>query len=211
MKLERIIFLFVSGLFFFSSCKWGSDKAPKEKEPILMKKDQPRSKNDTTPQKAPIINIVETTELPMTVMYVRDSALNSERLSKKLADIYGKKLIEAAEKYQLKVVGAPMAWFKSQKAPFFFEAGMPIEKAPKKKIKGVLIKKTGSKRALVAHYFGPYQETAQAYQAIKEFLKDNHKKSSSMPYEIYVDDPYDSEMNLKDPYKVQTDIIFPYE
>jgi effector-binding domain-containing protein len=211
MKLNHIILFSILALFIFPSCNWGDDKENKEKEPILMKKDQPRSKNDTTPQTAPVINIVDTTELAMTVIYVKDSALNSERLSQKLADIYGKKLSETITKYQLKVVGAPMAWYKSQKAPFFFEAGIPIEKAPKKKIKGFLVKKTGSKRALVAHYFGPYQETAQAYQAMKEFLKDNHKKSSATPYEIYVDDPYDSEMNLKDPYKVQTDIIFPYE
>ena len=204
--------LFVSmASMLFVSCNFGEQDAPKEKAPIQMKKDMPRAKNDSTPQIAPIINITDTTELPMTVVYIKDSALNSERLSKKLADIYGNKLAMLVKKHQLKVIAPPIAWFKSQKAPFFFEAGLPVEKAPKKKIKGLLIKKTGSKRALIAHYFGPYAETAQAYQALKEWLKENKKKQTSAPYEVYIDDPYDSELNLKDPYKVQTDIIFPYQ
>jgi len=211
MKLKSIILSLLCVSFILSSCLWGDEKDAKEKEPILMKKDKPRAKNDTTPQIAPIINIVDTTELPMVVIYIKDSAMNSERLSQKLSDIYGKKLQEIIAKYQLKMTGPPMAWYKNQKAPFFFEAGIPIEKAPKKKIKGVYIKNTGKKRALIAHYFGPYAETAQAYQAMKEFLKESNKKQTSAPYEVYVDDPYDSENNLKDPYKVQTDIIFPYQ
>ncbi len=211
MILKSIHFFIAIAVLTLASCDFGKQDAPKEKAPIQMKKDKPRAKNDSTPQLAPIINITDTTELVMTVIYIKDSAINSERLSKKLADIYGNKLAELVKKHQLKVIAPPMAWYKSQKAPFFFEAGLPVEKAPKKKIKGLLVKKTGNKRALIAHYFGPYAETAQAYQAMKEWLKENKKKQTTAPYEIYIDDPYDSELNLKDPYKVQTDIVFPYQ
>jgi effector-binding domain-containing protein len=141
---------------------------------------------------------------------VKDSAINNIRLSQKLAKIYGIKLAELIKKNKLKVTGPPMAWYKTQKAPFFFEAGIPVDRKPKKLPKGFIIKQTGGVRAVVAHYFGPYEETPQGYAVLKEWIEDEHKSIAAPPYEIYVSDPIGKDGQPLDPYKVETDIVYPY-
>ena len=211
MKLNSLpAILFVSFIFNFLISCGGDDKNVTEKESVVLKNDKPRSKNDTTPRSAPIINISDTTAYPYFVICIKDSAINSVRLSQKLAKIYSERLVDIIRKNKLKVVGPPMAWYKSQRAPFFFEAGFPVDKKPTKLAKGVTFKKTGGVRTIVAHFYGPYTETVQAYQALKDWLKDNNKKQAGPPYEIYIGNPIDKDGHLVDPYKVQTDIIFPY-
>ncbi|HMU11617.1 MAG TPA: GyrI-like domain-containing protein, partial [Ferruginibacter sp.] len=62
---------------------------------------------------------------------------------------------------------------------------------------------------VVAHFFGPYDLMSQGYDAIKEWMKMNKKSSAGAPYEIYMTDPVDKNGKPLDPYKVQTDIVFP--
>jgi effector-binding domain-containing protein len=203
--------LFPAALILFVSCGGGDHKEPvKQKEPIILKKDNPVSKNDTTPNSAPIINLTDTVARKYTVLYIKDSAITSVRLSQKLASIYGARLGEIIRKNKLKTTGAPMAWYKNQKAPFFFEAGIPVDKKPAVLPKGVFSRNIGGDSAVVAHYYGPYEEMVQAYDVLKEWLKDRKKKSTSPPYEVYVGDPIDKNGKPIDPYKVQTDIIFPH-
>ncbi len=53
--------------------------------------------------------------------------------------------------------------------------------------------------------------TKQAYEALYERLKEEKpRKKPGKAYEVYVDDPADEKGNLKNPFKVQTDIILPY-
>jgi hypothetical protein len=40
-------------------------------------------------------------------------------------------------------------------------------------------------------------------------MKDNKKMAAGAPFEMYVTDPVDKNGKPVDPYKVQTDIIFP--
>ena len=47
------------------------------------------------------------------------------------------------------------------------------------------------------------------HDAIKEYMKDNKKVAAGAPYEIYITDPIDKEGKAVDPYKIQTDIVFP--
>ncbi len=212
MKLRFVRYSIFIGSSFFGlfSCGDGKKNDYNEAAPIILKSNKLRSKNDSTPRSAPIINITDTTAFPYTVICIKDSASNNIRLGQKLAKIYGERLVDIIRKNKLKVVGPPMAWYKSQKAPFFFEAGLPVDRAPKKLTKGISIKQTGGPKAIVAHYFGPYEETVQAYQALKDWLKDENKTSAGAPYEIYISDPIDKHGNPVDPYKVQTDIVFPY-
>jgi effector-binding domain-containing protein len=128
----------------------------------------------------------------------------------KLSQIYGVQLAALFKKGDIKMMGAPMAWYKSQKAPYFFEAGVPINKVPTKLPKGVYIKQTPTDSALVAHFYGPYNLLPQGYTALKEWLTDNKKKAKDAPYEVYVGDVIDKEGKPKDPYKIQTDIVFPH-
>jgi effector-binding domain-containing protein len=51
----------------------------------------------------------------------------------------------------------------------------------------------------------------QAYDAIGDWMKGNKKKLNGKPYEVYVDDPMDKDGKMKDPYKVRTDVIFPWK
>lgn len=201
---------FVSLTLLIISCKDDKQAPTVDKSTIIVKSNKPRSKNDTTPRSVPIINISDTIELSSIVLCVKDSAINNVRLSQKLAKIYGIKLAELIKKNKLKVTGPPMAWYKTQKAPFFFEAGIPVDKKPKKLPKGFVIKQTGGVRAIMAHYFGPYEETPQAYSVLKDWIKDEHKSIAAPPYEIYVSDPIGKDGQPIDPYKVETDIVYPY-
>jgi effector-binding domain-containing protein len=207
MKLYFSIFLLGISLI---ACNDVKDK-DKVKPTVLVKKDVPLGKNDTITRSAPIINITDTTENNLYVLCFKDSAINTIRLSEKLGIIYGQKIDGIIKKSKISPIGPPMAWYKSQKAPFFFEAGIPVTKKIAKLPKGAYYKKLGGTRVVVAHFHGPYEETVQAYQALKEWLADAHKKQNGASYEIYVDDPVDEKGNVKDPYKVQTDIVIPYK
>ncbi len=206
-----LLYLLILFSIFLSSCGNNDQtNSPTDHPPIIIKKDKPNNK-DNNPQNAPIINITDTVSVPGNVLCFKDSAINGERLSQKLTLIFTEKIGLLVKKYNLKIIGPPMAWYKTQKAPFFFEAGIPIDKKVLKKLpKGAFIKHMNKDSAVVAHYFGPYEETSQAYGILKEWLTDQHKKQTTAPYEIYIGDPLDKEGKPIDPYKVQTDIVFPH-
>jgi effector-binding domain-containing protein len=153
---------------------------------------------------------VDTVSVKYIVVYIKDTAASSQRISEKLAGIYDTKLPAFIAKNNLKIVGPPIAWYKSNKAPFFFEAGFPVDKKPLKLARGILVKNIGGDSAVLAHFYGPYSSTFMAYEALTDWLKEKTKKTSGLPYEIYVTDPVDKDGKPIDPYKVQTDIVFPH-
>lgn len=161
-----------------------------------------------TARKAPIINITDTLSIKHFVLCIKDSAASSERIAMKLATIYSTKLPAIIKKNKLKITGVPMAWYKSQKAPYFFEAGYPVDKKPTKLPPGVTIKQIGTDSVVVAHFYGPYDLTRQAYTALQDWLKEHNKKMIQPAYEMYIDEAREKDGKLKDPYKVQTDIVF---
>lgn len=168
-----------------------------------------KKKPETATEKPAIINIFDSLAPKRIVLYMKDSAKTFERISLKLGTIYGVKLAEVLKKNGLKMTGAPMAWYKSQKAPYFFEAGVPVNKKPAKLPANVFVKETGADSVTMAHFYGPYNLLGQGYDAIKERLKDENKTASAAPYEIYIDDPVDKKGKPVDPYKIRTDIVFP--
>lgn len=210
MKLNTFIASIVSFcILFISSCE--NNKSTSSENPIVLKNDKPRSKKDTTLiENAPIINIADTVALGFNIISIKDSASNGKRLSTKLDIIYKERLEEIIKKNKLNKTGAPIAWYKKLKAPFYFEAGIPVDKKPGKLPKGIVFKKISKTRVIVAHYFGPYTETNLAYQALKDWLKDEHKTQSGEAYEVYVGEALDEDGKPVDPYKVQTDIVIPY-
>ncbi len=211
-SLRNLFYLVaVSSVLIPASCKDKEEDNAKAKEiPLVLKKDSSTAKKSSASQNAPIINITDSVAPKANVIYIKDSAATSLRLSQKLAQIYGTKLGAVIKQQKLKVTGAPIAWYRTQKAPFFFEAGLPVDKKPTKLAKNVLFKTIGGDSALIAHYYGPYEQTGAAYEALTDWLKGRKKKLKSPAYEIYVTDPVDKKGNLVDPYKVQTDIIFPH-
>lgn len=167
------------------------------------------NKEKVNTEKPGIINILDTVSPKRIVVYMKDSAKTFERISMKLGAIYGVKLAEVLKKNNLKMAGAPMAWYKSQKAPYFFEAGVAINKKPAKLPKNVFVREMAADSVTMAHFYGPYNLLAQGYDAIKERMKDEKKTGTGAPYEIYIDDPVDATGKPKDPYRIRTDIVFP--
>ncbi|MEO6731118.1 MAG: GyrI-like domain-containing protein [Ferruginibacter sp.] len=162
-------------------------------------------------KKGPVINIGDTLSVKQIVLTMKDSAATMDRIGTKLGEIYGVKLAAVIKKNNLKTTGAPMAWYKGTKAPYFFEAGIPVDKKPAKLPAGMYVKQTGIDSIVVAHFYGPYDMLPQAYDALNEWVKDRKKKIKGAPYEVYVDDPLDSTGKPKDPYKVRTDVVFAWK
>lgn len=195
-----------------------NNQTQKEKEPAIIKStDSPMVKKAKSSEAAlptnrpPIINITDTLSVKQLVLCIKDSAANYDRISLKLGQLYGVKLAAVIKKNSLKVTGQPMAWYKTRKAPYFFEAGIPVDKRPRKLPANAFIKEIGVDSVIVAHFYGGYDLLPQAYEALTDIIKDRKRTLKSKPYEIYVDDPMDKEGKLKDPYKVQTDVVFPWK
>ena len=209
MKFYSSVILIIFFSVVFLSCKDSKEKPPPP--PPLVKKETVTNNKTEIPQKGPIINIVDTVEIKRIVLCVKDSSATSAYMSTKLSNIYNKKIPDAIAAAKLKRAGQPMAWYKSQKAPFFFEVGIPVDKVPVKMAKGFFIKKTGGDSALVAHFFGPNVMTNIGYDAVTEMLKERNRKKAAPAYEIYIDNPFEVKKGKTDPYKQQTDIVMPYK
>jgi len=156
-----------------------------------------------------IINMLDSVSPRRIVIYMKDSAKTFDRISLKLGMIYGVKLADVLKKNNLKMASAPIAWYRTQKAPYFFEAGVTVAKRPAKLPKNVLVREMAPDSVVIAHFYGPYSLLNQGYDAVKERLKDQKRTIGGAPYEIYIDDPVDKNGKAVDPYKVRTDIIFP--
>lgn len=201
-----------AGLFLtvFAACSNKKQEKKEEPEKIIYKIDTSKEKQAPIESRAPIINIVDTITAREIVVFVKDSAKSSDRIGIKLERIYRKTLPEFFKKNKIVKTGPRIAWFKTSSAPFFFEAGFPVNKKPSKKEKNILVKEIGGDSALIAHFYGPYHLTFEAYEVLSDRLKTLHKKSSASPYEKYVTAPIDSTGKAIDPYKVLTDIVFPH-
>ena len=202
----------IIALFLFSC---GGNTEEKKSEPEV-KKDTGAKKTEPTetpapPKRAPVINITDTISAKQLVIYMKDSAATAERLHVKLAEILGVKLDAVIKKNKLKKTGQPVAWYKNTKLPYFFEAGLPVDKKPSKLPPNVFTREIRVDSVTVAHFHGAYELLPQAYEALGDWMKGHKKKLDGKPYEVYVDDPMDKDGKMKDPYKVRTDVIFPWK
>ncbi len=207
--MKRLLLFNITLLLLYSCGGKKNEEAVPDRASIIYKKDTSDKKTSVEPPRPPIINIQDTIAMKRTVIVVRDSAATSQRIGVKLSSIYDTYLPAFCLKNKIKKTGPRMAWYKSSKAPFFFEAGFSVDKKPVHLEKNMFIKNIGGDSAVVAHYYGPYESTYLAYQAISEWMHDNHKKPSAQPYEVYIGDPFDEKGKRTDPYKILTEIIFP--
>ncbi len=210
MKLSLLVsFLPV----LIASCGSGEEeKVVVDPSEIQYKTDTPAAAQQLPENRPPIINIVDTVSLKYVVLLMKDSVSSSERLGYKMDSIYNKVLRKVISDNNLQVTGPRIAWYRSSSAPFFFEAGIPVNKKPSKKLpKNISIRNIGGDSSVIAHFYGPYPLSFQAYEAVREWMASGKKKSKGMPYEIYVDEPVDTNGVLKDPYRVRTDIVFPHK
>jgi effector-binding domain-containing protein len=211
IKFASHFFLMLIIFTLLYGCSNKNDKKNSETKKDTVVRSAIKRADPTSAKKAPVINIMDTVAVKQLVLCIKDSAATSDRIAIKLGQIYGVKLNTIIKNNKLKVVGPPMAWYRTSRAPFFFEAGLPVDRKPAKLPTGVTIKQIGQDSVVVAHFYGPYDITFQAYTALQDWLKDHKKKSTLPPYEVYVDDPIEKNGKLKDPYKVQTDIVFTWK
>ena len=208
IKGENLFTLLIC-ILISGACNTKKQPATNDKANIVIKKDSIKVEAGDPPVRPPIINIIDTVAVKYTVLYIKDSASSSDRISQKLAAIYSVRLAEVIKKEKLDITGPPIAWYRTTKAPFFFEAGLPVNKKPAKLPKGILVKNIGGDSAVIAHFYGPYSLTNMGYDALAEWVKDNKKKRKGFPYEIYVTEPVSKDGKPIDPYKSRTDIVYP--
>ena len=111
-------------------------KAP---PPVILRKATTSDLKKANEQTAPIINITDSVAPKSNIIYVKDSAATILRLSQKLATIYAVRLGAVMKQNKLKMTGAPLAWYRTQKAPYFFEAGLQVDKKPAKLPKNIIL------------------------------------------------------------------------
>lgn len=209
--MTKKMLLACAAAFLFAAC---GDNEPEKKtagptKGSTEKKEEAAATAET--KRPPIINITDTLSVKQTIIYMKDSAATPQRLQAKLAEIWNLKLGVVIQKNKLKANGRPTAWYKNNKPPYFFEAGIPVDKKPAKFPSNVFIRDIGTDSITVAHFYGHYDQLPQAYEALGDWMKSYKKKLDGKPYEVYVDDPMDKDGKMKDPYKVRTDVIFPWK
>ena len=160
--------------------------------------------NDTTRQ--PKMVVEDITVQPMIVLAIRDTATSMDQIGPTLARDYGE-IGTVMRNNGLQFAGAPMAWYHTEQAPFVLEAGIPVDKKPAATGGRVTIREVPQSKAVVVHFWGPYEQTGKAYEKIKEWLKKNNKTAKGAPFDRYITDP----TTVSDPYQVQTDIIQVYQ
>jgi effector-binding domain-containing protein len=206
MKTNYVLIVPLTLLILNTACNSSKEKAAPTITTVDNNKTEVLPNN---PQKGAVINMEDTVEIKRMVLCLKDSSKTREGMYAKLVEIYNKKIPDAIKANKLKIMGSPMAWHTMQKTSFFFEAGIPVDKAPTKPGKGMYMKSTGNDSVYIAHFFGPNELTTGAYEAIKEKAKENHKVTSSA-YEVYIDNPFITTTEPLDLYKLQTDIVFPF-
>jgi hypothetical protein len=202
MKTNISTLLFSITILLFTSCNNSNETKVPTVNPETPKTDS------VIVNKGPIINIEDTIAINQTVLCLKDSALTIESMMAKMENIYAVKIADVIKSNKLLVTGAPIAWQTIQKNAYFFEAGLPVNKAPTKFGKGMYIKNTNADSAVIAHFWGPLAQTKSAYDALAESLTDKHKTKADQ-YEIYKGTQFTS-LN-DDPYKQQTDIVVTYK
>ncbi|HYF30539.1 MAG TPA: GyrI-like domain-containing protein [Chitinophagaceae bacterium] len=159
---------------------------------------------DTTKQ--PRMTVEEITVQPMIVLAIKDTAATTAEIGPKLGKNYGT-IGAFMGQNNLQMTGAPLAWYYSEKEPFILEAGIPVNQKPSATHPSITVKEIPAAKAVVVHFWGPYELTPQAYDKIREWLKKNNKKAQGAPFDVYLTDP----TTVNDPYQVQTDIIQIYQ
>lgn len=194
---------FYTGLLALAiSC--GSKNSEEGKTDSLQTATDSTLSDSTAMAKEPTMQIEETTTATQYLMVMNDSAATPEEIGTKLGTIFGT-IGACAGKCKMETSGPPLAWYNGPNAPWKFVAGMPFKTKCEHPDAGISNKDLKGGKAVVVHFFGPYEMTGKAYEAAEGYIKEKNLTAGDAPYEVYIGDP----MVEKDPYKVQTDVVFP--
>lgn len=154
------------------------------------------------PEAAANIKIEEKDIAATPYMFVKATS-TGENISNVIGESYGK-VGEAMGKQKLTQAGAPFCiYYKWENNNFEFDAGIPSSGAGKDdgEVKAGELK---AGKAVVATYFGPYEGTAKAHEAVDAYMKEKGLTPIGNAWEVYANDP----MVVKDPAKFQTDVYY---
>ncbi|MDF2438101.1 MAG: hypothetical protein K0Q95_2477 [Bacteroidota bacterium] len=156
------------------------------------------------PAAAPIVIEPTTTQEQWLATYKTTTDMKS--ISEDIGKSF-QKIGEFMGKHKLEIAGPVLAIYHGfSHDKIEMECGIPIGK----EIKGegeVNVIKMPAGNAVVAHYYGPYKGTESAHASIDKFIKENNKKVTGSPWEVYVTDPGVE----KDTAKWLTEIYYPVE
>jgi effector-binding domain-containing protein len=128
-----------------------------------------------------VIKIEEIQAKPMIVLYTIEKASTTDEIGQKLGAAYGE-MGAFMKKNNLKMAGAPAATYKSQQPPFDFEAWASVNAAPKKGEGRVQFKKIEGGKAVVAHFFGPYEINYKGYEKLMSYIKEKGLTATGTNY-----------------------------
>ena len=107
-------------------------------------------------------------------------------------------------KQKLTQAGAPFCiYYKWENNTFEFDAGIPTSAAGKTD-GAVIASEIKAGKAVVATYFGKYEDSGKGHDAAKKYIADKGLTILGAPWESYANDP----MSEKDTAKWQTDIYY---
>ncbi len=212
MHSKYILYLFI--LSILCQCNNNSDadkgfRSMKELNATKAKSDTIRniSVKEHEVARGPVINISDTILEKTNILCVRDSAANQEILTKKLNYLHDTILANALVKYKLKSIGSPVAFYKKKRAPYFFEAGIPVNNKISISSKKFYYKTLPQGKGIVAHYFGPKDLLNIAYGSLDTYITNQKLERTGSSFEIYF--PSAASKETGNPYKQQTDIVIP--
>ena len=149
---------------------------------------------------------VEEVEVPETDYLFFHGKATAENISNFLGSSY-QKIGIAMGKQKLQMAGAPFAiYYTESQTEWDLDAAIAVS-GPGKDDGAVKAGKLKAGKAVMASFFGSYEQTAIGHKAAKDFIKKNNKQIIGAPWEVYVTDPGVE----KDTAKWETDIYYPVQ
>jgi effector-binding domain-containing protein len=156
------------------------------------------------PAAEPIVIEPTTTQEQLLATY--KSTTDTKHISADIGKSY-QKIGEFMGKNKLEIAGPVLAIYHSfSPEKIEIECGIPISKEVKAE-GDVNVIKLPAGNAVVGHYYGAYDRMEGAYTSIKNYIKEQNKKITGAPREVYVTDPGVE----KDTARWLTEIYFPVE
>lgn len=146
---------------------------------------------------------VDQVQLPVT--YYLSTRSRSDALKGRIVITDGFTKVRASVvKQGLTQAGSPFVIYHPQSSAMDLEMAIPVG-SPGASSGDVLAGELKSGKALMVRYFGPYERTALAHEAISQFMKDRQLVVTGNPWESYVIGPTEE----KDTARWETDVYYP--
>jgi len=149
-------------------------------------------------------NLIMSTEVPAKLACIMRDTASQTTLALKLEQMF-LAITRTITANRLQISGFPYVRFHGYHPGYVdIEAGIPVDR----KIQGndsIMFVEYAATKALLISYFGPYNTSGKAYEALEKYLDSHHFSTNGSPWEEYITDPE----TQPDTGKWQTDIYYP--